>query len=371
MSLVFDTGSMAPEERFEGWQEAAARCFFPMAIRRATEPFSGRIVGHALPSIDVVRVTATPNDCLRTPGGIAARDPEQLQLHVLRRGRCEISQDDRRDVLTEGSLTTLDSSRPWAIRAVEPFELLVLAVPKVLLRPFGDALAAGTARAIPGDAGLGSLIVPFALGLADRLEDGSIGDGRDELGETLIGLMRALAVDGGERRAAPAPALLMRVKAHIERHLGDPALRPGSIAAAHFITTRYLHRLFEAEGCTVSDWIPPRTPGALPARPGRSRPRGGHDPRHRDALGHAGRRALQPHVPGGARHEPAGVPGEPRDPQRLSRTQTSAAANVICPKVSAVPRFAAPRSAATSVPTIAAATTMPRSAANPWRMRAS
>jgi hypothetical protein len=255
MSLVFDTGSMAPEERFEGWQEAAARCFFPMAIRSATEPFSGRIVGHELPSIDVVRVTATPNDCLRTPRGIAARDPEQLQLHVLRRGRCEISQDDRRDVLTAGSLTTLDSSRPWAIRAVEPFELLVLAVPRVLLRPFGDALAAGTARAIPGDAGLGSLIVPFAFGLADRLEDGSIGDGRDELGETLVGLLRALAVDGGERRAAPAPALLMRVKAHIERHLGDPALRPGSIAAAHFITTRYLHRLFEAEGCTVSDWV--------------------------------------------------------------------------------------------------------------------
>ena len=131
----------------------------------------------------------------------------------------------------------------------------MLAVPKVLLRPFGDALAAGTARAIPGDAGLGSLIVPFALGLADRLEDGSLGDGRDELGETLVGLLRALAVDGGERRAAPAPALLMQVKAHIERHLGDPALRPGSIAAAHFITTRYLHRLFEAEGCTVSEWI--------------------------------------------------------------------------------------------------------------------
>ena len=63
---------------------------------RAIEPFAGRLVGHELPSIDVVRVTATPNDCLRTPAAIAARDPEQLQLHVLRRGRCEVSQDDRR-----------------------------------------------------------------------------------------------------------------------------------------------------------------------------------------------------------------------------------------------------------------------------------
>ncbi len=188
MSLVFDTASMAPGERFDGWQDAAARCFFPMAIRRRTiEPFSGRMVGHELPSIDVVRVAATPNDCVRTPRGIAARDPEQLQLHILRRGRCEVTQDDRGDVLSAGAMTTLDSSRPWAIRAVEPFELLVLAVPKALLRPFADTLSAGTARAIPGDVGLGSLIVPFAFGLADRLEDRSIGEGRDELGETLLG----------------------------------------------------------------------------------------------------------------------------------------------------------------------------------------
>jgi AraC-like DNA-binding protein len=214
------------------------------------------MIGFALPSIDVVRVTATPNDCVRTRGGIADRDPEQLQLHVLRRGRCEVAQDDRGDVLEPGAMTTLDSSRPWSIRAVEPFELLVFAVPKALLRPFADTLSRGTARAIGGDTGLGSLIGPFALGLADRLEDGSLGEGRDELGETLLGLMRALALDHGDRpSAAPAPALLAQVKAHIERNLDDPALGPGPIAAAHFITPRYLHRLFQAEGCTVSEWI--------------------------------------------------------------------------------------------------------------------
>jgi AraC-like DNA-binding protein len=257
MSTLFDTASVAPGERFEGWREAAKRCFFPMAIRpRTVAPFAGRMVAHELPSIDVCRVVATPNDCLRTPEGIAARDPEQLQLHVLRRGRCLVTQDDRSDVLTAGTMTMLDSSRPWALRAVEPFELLVLAVPKSLLRPFGDGLSRRTALTVGGDSGLGSLTVPFALGLADRLEDGSIGDGRDELGEALLGLLRALALDGaGERRAAPAAPLLTQVKAHIERHLCDPGLGPASIAAAHFISPRYLHRLFQSEGCTVSEWV--------------------------------------------------------------------------------------------------------------------
>jgi AraC-like DNA-binding protein len=257
MATVFDTATVAPGERFEGWKEASARCFFPMSIRpRAVTPFAGRMIGYELQSIGVSRVIATPNDCLRTRATIAACDPEHLQLHILRHGRCEVSQDDRADVLTAGAMATLDSSRPWALRAVQPFELLVLAVPKVLLRPFGDVLGARTATAIPGGTGLGSLIGPFAFALADRLEDGTIGDGRGELGETLVGLLRALAVDGtGVPGAAPAPALLAQVKAHIERNLGDPALGPASIAAAHFITPRYLHRLFRGEGCTVSEWV--------------------------------------------------------------------------------------------------------------------
>jgi AraC-like DNA-binding protein len=257
MSTVFDTTTVAPGERVEMWQEAAERCFFPMAIRpRTVAPFAGRLVGNELASIEVFRVTAAPNDCLRTPATIAACDPEQLQVHVLRRGRCGVRQDDRESLLEAGTMTTLDSSRPWALRAMEPFELLVLGVPKSLLRPFGDTLSRRTATTIGGDSGLGSLMIPFALGLADRLEDGSLGQGRDELGETLLGLLRALALDGpAERRAAPASPLLTQVKAHIERHLGDPALGPTSIAAAHFISPRYLHRLFRAEGCTVSAWI--------------------------------------------------------------------------------------------------------------------
>jgi AraC-like DNA-binding protein len=139
---------------------------------------------------------------------------------------------------------------------VEPFDLLVVGVPKMLLRPFGEVLTRATATAIRADSGLASLTVPFALGLADRLEDGSIGEGRAELGETLLGLLRALALEGrDEPRAAPAPALLAQVKVHIERNLGDPRLGPASIAAALYVSPRYLHRIFRAEGCTVSEWI--------------------------------------------------------------------------------------------------------------------
>ena len=154
MSTVFDTASVAPGERFEGWQEAAARCFFPMAIRpRAIGPFAGRLVGHELPSIDIFRVAAAPNDCLRTPGGDRRARPRAAAApRPAHAAAARWSRTTGRDVLTAGSMTTLDSSRPWALRAVEPFELLVRRRAEGAAAPVRDVLAAGTARTIPADA---------------------------------------------------------------------------------------------------------------------------------------------------------------------------------------------------------------------------
>jgi AraC-like DNA-binding protein len=50
-------------------------------------------------------------------------------------------------------------------------------------------------------------------------------------------------------------ALLRSIHALIEERLGDPALSPERIAAAQFISVRYLHRLFETQETTVADWI--------------------------------------------------------------------------------------------------------------------
>jgi hypothetical protein len=49
--------------------------------------------------------------------------------------------------------------------------------------------------------------------------------------------------------------VLLRIHAFIEQHLGDADLTPGLVAAAHYISVRYLYRLFEAQGTTVATWI--------------------------------------------------------------------------------------------------------------------
>jgi transcriptional regulator GlxA family with amidase domain len=46
--------------------------------------------------------------------------------------------------------------------------------------------------------------------------------------------------------------LLARIEQYLLANLGDPFLTPDSVAAAHFISTRHLQRLFAARGRTVS-----------------------------------------------------------------------------------------------------------------------
>lgn len=48
---------------------------------------------------------------------------------------------------------------------------------------------------------------------------------------------------------------MSRIQAFIEEHLTDPDLSPESIALAHHISVRYLHKLFQQEGTTVGQWI--------------------------------------------------------------------------------------------------------------------
>jgi AraC-like DNA-binding protein len=251
-----DTATVAPEDRFAMWHEAARRSFFPLDLQQlGARPFSGRLIHHELVAIDAYQVIADASRCRRTSAGIAEADPEQLKIHLLRRGHCDIHQDGRFGVLSPGTIATVDSSSRYMLEAREPFELVIFSVPIALLGPYADTLRRTTATVSESGIGVSSLIATFLDRLLDQLEDGSIARSQGALAETVVALLRALALEGsGEHVVAPAP-LLLDLKGYIERHVADPTLSPATIAAAHFISTRYLHKLFGREEHSVSETI--------------------------------------------------------------------------------------------------------------------
>jgi AraC-like DNA-binding protein len=259
MAVLVDTLHVPPGERFECWHEAASKIFFPLQVERSQrEPFFGRVLGHRLGPVQAFRVSGDPNTCIRTPRSIGQGDPEELQLHLVRRGTCRVSQQDRASELVPGDLTTQDTSRPYTIDIDEPFELIVFNFPKYLLGPHADRISARTAMRIAGDSGLASRVAPFLTGILDGLDDGSISES-DGLTDSMLGILRSLFSSG--RPAVPADQaglLLRRIRAYVEEHLHEPGLGPEQIAAAHYISVRYLHKIFQGEETTVSRFVQQR-----------------------------------------------------------------------------------------------------------------
>jgi AraC-like DNA-binding protein len=73
----------------------------------------------------------------------------------------------------------------------------------------------------------------------------------------LLGAMlaRAARSEGTLAPETQHAVLRARVSEFIHRHLGDPDLTPASIAAAHQVSVRYLHRLYQGQGATIADGI--------------------------------------------------------------------------------------------------------------------
>lgn len=108
---------------------------------------------------------------------------------------------------------------------------------------------------IAGDDGLGALVSALARRLPGALDQGG-----SRVGGAVLDL-RTAALAARVEADLPADTrrrtLLLRAQAYIDANLGDPDpdLGPRRVAAAQYISVRYLHRLFEAEETTVAEWI--------------------------------------------------------------------------------------------------------------------
>ncbi|CAB3770737.1 helix-turn-helix domain-containing protein [Paraburkholderia solisilvae] len=76
------------------------------------------------------------------------------------------------------------------------------------------------------------------------------------LGDQLLDLMDiVLDVPPAAGRVRTAEAIVYKAKQYIERHAGDPDLRPASVAAEVCVSTKHLARLFSAQGVSLMRYV--------------------------------------------------------------------------------------------------------------------
>ncbi|MET9010107.1 helix-turn-helix transcriptional regulator [Streptomyces olivaceoviridis] len=137
-------------------------------------------------------------------------------------------------------------------------KLALFRIPLCLLDASAADLHEVSHTHLSGRSGLTSLVSQFLTALARTPRHQRLTGGRRLALNTadLVALLVGDVLQMRGRRAAPgAQDMLARIQQHIQDNLMDPDLAPESIARAHHISVRYLHKLFQSGGTTVSAWI--------------------------------------------------------------------------------------------------------------------
>jgi AraC-like DNA-binding protein len=260
MNSITRFSSLPPAEQFDSWRDAVSSAFVPLdATCRAHDAFGGELVLQHVGAVQLSQVSGGAVDVERSPGAIRRADPGYLKLGMQLRGYCLVTQDGREAPLVPGDFALYDTRRPYRLSFDSAFQMLVVMFPRELLSLRHQDLARLTARRVSGRSGVGGLVSPFLVSLAGKLRAEEVSP-TFELSSAVLDVLTAALSEQLECESRVSPethrhALMVRIKAFIDERLDDPELCTAVVASAHHISHRYLQKLFESEGTTVTEWI--------------------------------------------------------------------------------------------------------------------
>jgi AraC-like DNA-binding protein len=260
----FRTEGLPVAERFGSWHDMTADAVIPTVISSDhKDDFRATTRVLDLGTAQVSALTFPSLESRRTTKLIRRSDPEQYQISLTLRGEQRIIHVGRDTPIGPYCLTLYDSSRPLHGYVAAPrggtIAAMVVQVPKVLFPLPPGRVDQILAVRISGGEGIGALFAQFLIRLIMNARHYRSSDA-PRLGTVLLDLAVALIAHELDAAASLPPethrrALVLRIRAFIGQHIGEPGLTPATIAAAHHISTRHLHRLFQDEGITVAALI--------------------------------------------------------------------------------------------------------------------
>jgi AraC-like DNA-binding protein len=263
MSDLVTTSGLRAGEGEALWHYAMGEIFVPVTIDRVTEGsgVGGSIRSHSIGRMMVAEVTATGQHIRRTDTHITKADNEYFQIALVAGGVGRVTQDGRQAELRAGDLVAYETIRPFEWHFDDAWDVWVFSLPLGSVRLTESERRLLTARRLDGSEGITGVVSRFLLDLAGHSEHIETEQSEQVLAQVsdLVVTLLSGSIEGGDAvRGCVQRSLMARIKDYINQRLTDPALGPGEIASAVNISTRYLHKLFEAEHHTVSLYVKER-----------------------------------------------------------------------------------------------------------------
>ena len=246
---------LPPELHGEEWRHALAGTFNGLVPDHpgaaGLPPARGRLAGAQLGEAAAFQVAGGDQVLRRTAAASRRRPSDLLKVCIQRAGTATIAQGGREVRLTPGSMTIYDIDQPYLIALQGEWRCSVIAFPRSAVaasRLFVDRLICRPALVTDGP---GAVLAPLVA--AAVAHPGEPGAARALVGRASVDLVVAALAE--QHRPGAADAVRLQVDAYIRAHLAEPGLSHATVAAAHHMSGRTLHRLFSEPGPTVTELI--------------------------------------------------------------------------------------------------------------------
>ena len=227
------------------------------------EPLKGRaphvdLVKWRLPGISVLCGTFAGVRQGGEPGQGQADDELSFGINVS--GHSVAGLRGREIAIGDGdAIAVAPDAGPFSVLRAAPARMIGIRVPRRGLSACGGWFGAAPIRLVPAQTTALRLMTGY---VRDALSEPVLSSASlaDAVAAHLTELI-ALSLDPASAAAPPASlggvraARLAAVKADIGRHLSDGTLSAAALAARHRISVRYLHKLFEDEELTYSQYV--------------------------------------------------------------------------------------------------------------------
>uniref|UniRef100_A0AAU3GRF7 Helix-turn-helix domain-containing protein n=1 Tax=Streptomyces sp. NBC_01401 TaxID=2903854 RepID=A0AAU3GRF7_9ACTN len=240
----------------EGFLETLDRSGLPplRGGRPPGEGFRASVVSRDLGPLRLTELVTPQGECFRDARSAQAAHSELWQVEVVSEGQVRAEQGGSTAVLGPTDLVLIDPVRPVRFASSATTHVTML-IPRHSLRLGADDAARLTGVRIPGDRGPGALVSSLARDMARSL-DGFRAHEADRSAAAVIELIAVmLSARLGDTRPVADEILRTRIMGFIEARLSDRDLTPAKVAAAHHVSVRRLHKLFQDQPLTVAALI--------------------------------------------------------------------------------------------------------------------
>ncbi|WP_406079031.1 helix-turn-helix domain-containing protein [Micromonospora sp. NBC_00858] len=237
----------------ELWRQSLGQTFGRLTPDHADEP-TGTMSGTALGPLIAYQISGSPQTLRRTPLAARQEPIDRLKLCMQLDGAATVTQHGQQVHIGPGQMALYDTGHPYDLRLERQWSCAVLAFPRGALSLPDNVVRQAMQHAHPFGAGPGAVLADFvAAAVGERT---SIGAAAGRLGEAGLHIIAgALSMTEPADGEAVVDAQRLRILHYAREHLSDSGLTHNRIAAVHRMAPRTLHRLFEHELYTVTEYI--------------------------------------------------------------------------------------------------------------------